>query len=288
MLVVLSILTLLLVLHIYRVSSSLPLYIKFKELRPIPKRVEVLYKGIKIGDVVSSKHTKDLEHSIVKIRIYPRNIKLPINTKAYLMIEKRRFHDYDYIELRMPQDAALECLKSGMLIDGESMIDMRNYFANQSKDSIDGIKDNLYQASENLNTTINALGELFVILQEMVQENQANLRRFTRGLANSADNIDQLTAKINATASAEEIDELMNNIQQSLSNIKISSENIKIITEQFSSVATNINSTLPTIINKTNSIILNIDKITKGVSGTLNKPFGGARLILGKSINDCR
>jgi len=278
----------LLFLHLYRVLVSMQIIAEFKELRPLPLRVEVLYKGIKVGEVVSSRHSEDFNYTLVKMRIRPRSICLPSNIKAHLMIEKRRFHDYDYIELISPKESAEGKLEAGMVIEGESMVDMRNVFANQSKESIEGIKDNLYNASENLNTTIEALGELFVILQNMVKENQANMQKFTKKLSETTANLESLTGKINAATSQSQFETILDEAQASLENVREASESFQSISENVYKTTESLGISVPKTLRKTEQIIDNVGKISGGVSSTMRKPFGGLRLLFGKTINSCR
>ena len=101
-------------LLVWRIHTALTTYhitAKFKEMKPLPHHIQVLYKGLKIGNVISVKHSDDLEYTLIKLRL-PKKIKLPHNVIANLMIEKRRFYDYDYIELVKPESTSEECLTS--------------------------------------------------------------------------------------------------------------------------------------------------------------------------------
>ena len=62
--------------------TSVNITVKFKELRPLPRHVEVLYKGIKIGHAVSAKHTDDFEHTLVKLELRPKHLALPNNMRG--------------------------------------------------------------------------------------------------------------------------------------------------------------------------------------------------------------
>ena len=89
--VICSLVAFLIALLFWRIYVELSTYhviAKFNEMRPLPHHIQVLYKGLKIGNVVSAKHSDDFEHLLVTLRL-PKNIKLPANVVAHLMIEKR-------------------------------------------------------------------------------------------------------------------------------------------------------------------------------------------------------
>ncbi len=269
--------------------TSVNITVKFKEMRPLPRHVEVLYKGIKIGHVVSAKHTDDFEHTLVKLELRPKHLALPNNMRAELRIEKRKDRDYDYIELFKPDDPH-GSLCEGCVISGESMVDANSYFANQSRDTLEGMKENLYQASASLNDTLKALDELFGILYTTVDENRKNINTVTNNLSRTTTNINSLTDKINKSVKEEEINQSLNDIQESLDNIKKATDSLTGVVDNISEPANSLSNALPSTIDRTECIIKNVEDITCGVASTLKKPFGGIRLIFGKTITkkqDC-
>ena len=268
---------------LYMKLTSVNITVKFKELRPLPRHVEVLYKGIKIGHVVSAKHTDDYEHTLVKLALRSKHLALPNNMRAELRIEKRKDKDYDYIELFKPDDPHGN-LCEGCIISGESMVDANSYFANQSRETLEGIKENLYQASASLNDTLKALDELFGILYTTVDENRKNINTVTNNLSHTTTNINSITEKINKSVKEEEINQSLNDIQESLDNIRKATDSLAGVVDNISGPANSLSSMLPSTIDRTECIIKNVEDITCGVASTLKKPFGGMRLIFGKTI----
>ncbi len=268
---------------LYMKLTSVNITVKFKELRPLPRHVDVLYKGIKIGHVVSAKHTDDYEHTLVKLALRPKHLALPNNMRAELRIEKRKDKDYDYIELFKPDDPHGN-LCEGCIISGESMVDANSYFANQSRETLEGMKENLYQASASLNDTLKTLDELFGIIYTTVEENQKNINTMTNNLSKTTSNINSLTDKINKSVKEEAINQSLNDIQESLDNIKKATDSLNGLVDNISEPANSLSSTLPSTIDRTECIIKNVEDITCGVASTLKKPFGGMRLIFGKTI----
>ncbi len=263
--------------------TSVNITVKFKELRPLPRHVEVLYKGIKIGHAVSAKHTDDFEHTLVKLELRPKHLALPNNMRAELRVEKRKDRDYDYIELFKPDDPQ-GSLCEGCIISGESMVDANSYFANQNKESLDNIKNNLYEASESLNLTLKALDELFGILYTTVDENRKNINAVTNNLSKTTSNINSLTGKINNSVTEKEIKKSLDDIHESLNNIKNATNSLTGVVDNISEPANSLSTALPSTIDRTECIIKNVEDITCGVASTLKKPFGGIRLMFGKTI----
>lgn len=247
--------------------TSVVVYVRFKELRPLPTFVNVLYKGVKIGRVISIKHSEDYEYTILKLRLHPRTLNLPENVVAKLMIEKRRFRDYDYINIEKPEIPSEFKLKPEMYIEGITLIDSKTYLANQKKEDLEGIKENFYQASESLLTTIDGLSSLISILQESVVNNNPNINKLTNELATSAKNLSELTSKINSGVNLYTIENSFEAIESTLQNIDESSNVVK--------------KSLPVLLDESIKSLGNINEITSSVSSKLNSPLGGLRLLFG-------
>lgn len=274
--VILSIVLFFIVLFFWKICDSLTSFYvtaRYKEMKPLPFSVDVLYKGLKIGRVVSSRHSDDFEHTILKLKLHPKTIIIPDNVIAFLKIEKRRFGDYDYIELIKPENPSETRLVSGMSIVGESMIDTKNYFSNQRKDELEEIKDNLYKASESLVTTIDGIGALFSLIQEVISSNESYIKQFTKGLSTGANNISSFTSKLDNATSQERIENSLRAIEGSFNNVEGISSSVK--------------ESLPLLIQESTSTVTSIGDIASGVSTSLNKPFGGLRLLFGKSGKGC-
>lgn len=270
--VTLSFLLVLLAWRILEALTTMNIYAKFSDLRPLPIFVDVLYKGIKVGTVVSSKHSDDYEYTILKIKL-PKKMVLPDNVFARLMIEKRRFRDYDYIEIIKPQEISENRLQARATISGDSMVDMKNYFANQNKNDIELVKENLYKASESLLTTIDGIGALFSILQDVVLANQTNISNFSKGLAIGADNFGEFSTKINSATKQEYIEDSFSALRSSLQN--------------FDSTTSTIKSSVPIILDNVTITSDNLKGLTSDVSNTLKSPFGGVKLLFGSRKSVC-
>ncbi len=263
-------------LAFYSIFNSQVINIQFDELRPIKHNVGVFYKGIKIGRIVSIKHSDNLSHTIVKVAIRPKDIALPSNIKAELRVEKSKKHEYDFIELILPSKPIGKLCKD-CIIKGESLVDFNSYFSNQSKESLDSIKNNLYESTEELNTALKSLTKLINNIDITIVQNQKNI-------TDTTSNIKDMTKKINKALSSEALDNSINDIQETLDNIKKATDELSSSANNVSTTTNKIGNSLPNTIEQTENIIRNVDEITCGIATTLKKPFGGLRIIFGKTI----
>ncbi len=273
----------------YRHFAYKHITIEFKEMRPLHGHPGVYYKGIKIGRVENMKHNDAYTHSLVKAELYPKNLKLPQNTGAILKKEKKKKHEYDYIELIYPKKPSGILLQNKDVIKGKTTVDIESYMANQDTDSLDAIKQDIAQTVKDLDTTINALGDLFVIMSETVNENRPNLKNTTENVASASENLNRTTLKFNRAVKQKQLDNTLTNLDITTTNIKTAAGSLGNIAENIDKITSNTNAAMPAIenaISNGNCILENLNSITCGIKNTLKKPFGGIRILFGKSINE--
>lgn len=269
--------------YIYKLTTYTYINIKFKELRPCNCRIPVYYKGIKIGKATERKHSDDYTYTIVKVVLYPKNLMLPNNTEVLLKKEKKNNKEYDFLEFIYPQKPSTVMISNGSMLEGKTTIDLQTFLKNQHPDDINQIKENIYSASENLNESLTQLVNLLILIQDILKENQSNIMNFSGGLAKSAKNINQITYKFNKSIKQQSLENTIN-------NLNTSSQNIATITNGLNTTTNSVNTAMPNIdsaIYQTNGLLYNMNKITCGIKGTLSKPFGGLRILFGKTVNDC-
>ena len=96
----------------------------------------------------------------------------------------------------------------------------------------------------------------------------------------------------------ENLDKLYNEINRTIynistnnvileENIKNTLMNIESLSSEFNKTSKNINNDLPAVTKSSKKILQNIDDITSGISTSMKQPFGGIRLLFGKTINKC-
>lgn len=268
----------------YKHLTSTYIVIEFKDLRPVHERLNVYYKGFKVGKTEKIFPSKDYNSTFIKVILYPKNLNLPRNTTAILKREKKhKFREkVDFIELIPPKNPLLERLLNKDIISGTYTIDIESYLSSQDPDSLDEIKNNLNTATKNLNTAINSLNNLLLILQQTIKENQASINNATTNFAKTSKNINQITDKFNNSINQEQLD-------NTTSNFGITSTNILQTTQNIENLSTNLNSSMPQIVSsieQINGITKNLNEITCGLSKTLQKRGGGLRILFGVCIDD--
>lgn len=269
-------------LIVYKQVTYTHITVQFNELRPHENNIQVYYKGIVIGRAVKKKHTKDYKHTLMKVILYPKNLHLPINTEVELRQVVKNRKTKDYLELLYPESPSSTLISNGTYLKGYATIGLETFAHNQRIEDLEAIKQNLRNASENLNSTISELGDLFILLQDVVNENRSNLKGTTNNIRKVSSNIDKTSIKINNSIKQEELESIIGTINRS-------SNNVERITENVYDTSVGINSNIPKIsssINETQNLIANTNAISCGVRQTLRKRFGGLRLIFGRTIKE--
>lgn len=273
--------TFLLGFHIYNLLTYKYINIEFDEMRPIHEKVNIFYKGIKIGHVRKFKIAHHGQSTIAHSVITNKTLMLPINTTAKLKKEKKHKKEYDFIELNYPQTPSHILLSNGAYINGKATVDVDTYMANQDIDDIEKIKQNLIQSTEELENILNSLGELFITLNNIANENQKNISLSTKNLSESTKNINKLTSKFDKALKQE-------TLNQSIENLSSTTQTVNQITQNLNTTTANLGSTtIPQVqstLYRTECLVANVNEITCGVKETLKKRFGGLRLLFGQVL----
>lgn len=275
---------------IYRIHKNTYITAQFNNLRPFHHRINVYYKGFKIGHAEKVRPDKDYQHTIMTIVLNPTDLKLPVNTVAKLMREKKGRREVDYIDMIYPDTPSIYYLKSGDKIAGKATVDIQSFLSAQDPESLEAIRDNLAKSAENLNVTLSALADLFDTLRAVVEENRPNLLGATENMRLTTLNIRTMSEKLNGSVSQERLTNTFNNVDTSSDYVKTTIENTQNVTNELAKITKNIDSMLPTIdciLSETYSVMRNTNGITCNICKTMGKPFGGMRILFGKSGSNC-
>ena len=259
---------------LYREINSTKITVSFKELRPTQNRLNVYYKGIKIGRAKEIRHSNDYHNTLLRVQLYGRNHKLPTNTKVYLKKQIQGKRHIDYLELVEPEAPTNEYIKQNSWLKGHVAVDIEEFLRNQEGESVETIKTNLVQASENINNTLESIIELISIIQEIANENRNSIKQSITNAEISTKNLSNTTQKINNSITEKELSSILNNLERTSSNTYSITKNIS----DTSIVG------VDEIITKTNSILDDTSVIVKGIQCKMSKSFSGFRLMFGKVI----
>ena len=262
--------------------SNVHITVVFKDLRPFEGKIPVYYKGLMIGKATDRFHSKDSQHTNVKITLYDKGLRLPLNTRAVLKKRIKNDKEYDYLELIYPLVPSERFIEENSHIHGSATVDVKEYLKNQTPEDLDKIKTNLMSASENLNSSLDAIFGLFVLIQDVLQENRANLKGSSHNLKETSANINRATKKIDNII----IEKQWNN---TFDNIENSTGGLHGFTGRINGIADNINLSAPnfsSVLENTKCTMENINSISCGIRQTLSKNFGGLRLFFGRVIKE--
>jgi len=270
-------------LFFYRLWTYTYLTVEFNDARPVRNKIPVYYKGYRIGKVEKIKPSDDFKTTNVTIVLYPRSLKLPINTTALLTREKRgQNYETDFIDLLYPDNPSEAILRDGDSIIGVTTVDMNTFFSEKAVNGeLDAITKNVNSLLEDLQSTSKALSQLMGVLQDTVNENRPSIREMTGNLAEASNQFRSFTAKLNNSINQEEIQSTFSSFNKSSTNFASTTNNIDAFTKSLNDSAPEIRS----IINNADKITGDIQVITSGLKCTMSKKFGGFRLFFGKPVN---
>lgn len=251
---------------------------QFSDLGPLYKKMPVYYKGYKIGTTKKIEPSKDYKSTLVTILLYPKDLKLPENVTAKV---KKLDTGIDYIALEYPKKPSDKNLKTGSVIHGETAMDIQSFMSAQADSGVLGaITENMSQTLTSISQTSQDIGDFFYALTEVVDENRPIIKQTTTSLASSAENINQMTIKINNSLSSEKLNNSTNNIEETTKNIKDITENLNETSKNLNTTIQHIDSTVCEL----NAASANIKSITAGVCKLMTKRFAGVRIIFGKPM----
>jgi len=267
-------------------DSAFHLTAKFSDSGPLHADMPVYYKGYYIGITEDVEPSKDYKYTFLKIKLYPKNPKIPDS-----VIAKVKHYDEkkDYIDLSIPDDSSTVILKKGSTIDGEGKFDVESFLADIANSGlIIPLLETFSDTLASINKTSVQIEGFFSDSQKVLKDNKQNIKQTTTELAHTSNSISQLTSNFNNTITKDKINDTTSSINKSTNNVLNASENIKSITESINKATKNMDKTVAKIdctISETNKIATNVKVITCGIRETLEKRFAGMRIMFGKPID---
>lgn len=273
------------VFFIYRFfeSDNADILVEFQKMRPIKEKVNVYYNGFKVGRTAGLKPCDHSKNICSKVRldknlmILPKNIEIKLKQKK---ISDNKFEDY--MEIQYPVSPDFETIKDGVIIKGEVASGFHNYLNEEvSYSDMEMIKQNLISATDNLNKASGILVDILSSIDDVASNSKQNSKLLISNLNKTVSNLSLLIGKIDNSLDDKVIRSIFYNVDDSTKNLNGTLENIRNFTYELNSGSGDITGTM----NSLNSISRNIDEIVQGVNCTLQKPFGGLRLIFGAPVN---
>lgn len=257
--------------YLYRRAHYTHIIATFDEAEPFSKKINVFYRGFLIGKVAGVEPNSSYTKTNVKITLFPKDIKIPANATVKI----KSYRDaYVYIDIVAPQVASTEFLKNGDEVKGETAQNINTFFSKHAEDgTLEILIQSLAEILEGVNNTVSETSSLVKDFRQTFQAASPNLIESSKNISTISGNFSGTTLKINNSVNQQTLDRTMNNLEQSSKNLEGLTKNIDCATRN-----------LTQTMDKVYCITKDVNEITSGVSNTLQKPFGGARVILGRPV----
>ena len=258
--------------------------VQFEEARPIRHRMSVYYKGFRIGRTIRMRPSKDYRTTLLTVALNPQDLRLPVNVKARLNREKKKWREHDFIEIIYPDSPSLYYLKDGDVIEGSTVVDLDSFIA-ETADSgyLEQLKDNLNGTVKSANETLETLNGLFIVLKDTIEEARPNIVAASKNLSDTTRNLYNVSNNLNTSLNEERMNNVGEDLNGTTKNLNETIENIEVVTGGLKDSVPQMTS----IINNIDGTTCNLNVITSGISATLQKRLGLFRLLFGKPV-DCK
>lgn len=258
--------------------------VQFEEARPIRHRMSVYYKGFRIGRTIRMRPSKDYRTTLLTVALNPQDLRLPVNVKARLNREKKKWREHDFIEIIYPDSPSLYYLKDGDVIEGSTVVDLDSFIA-ETADSgyLEQLKDNLNGTVKSANETLETLNGLFIVLKDTIEEARPNIVAASKNLSDTTKNLYNVSNNLNTSLNEERMNNVGADLNGTTKNLNETIENIEVVTGGLKESVPQMTS----IINNIDGTTCNLNVITSGISATLQKRLGLFRLLFGKPV-DCK
>ena len=256
---------------LYQKLAFLNILVKFDDLEPFEKQMNVYYKGFKIGKSTKIYPDKDYTNTFLKLKIHPNNINLPENITA--KIQKKGTGGY--INIIYPDSPSLKKIKNDDVIPGRLTKDITTIL---SEEGAEEILSNASGLISNANTAVQSLNGIFIEVHGILQDIRPDIKLAVSNLTKTTTNLKEMSSNMNSSLTKETLTNSINNVEKT--------------TKSLSDITVQIDRTTIPVVNsvlcQTNSTMKNVNEITGGVKNTLKKHFGFGRLIFGRPISkDC-
>lgn len=265
-------------LGLYIYNSRYYIIIRFNELGPLSKNMAVYYSGFRVGRVARIYPDKDFKHILVKVILNTMNLNLPQNT----IVTVERFPSGElYLQFVYPQSPSLNQIRRGDMLEGITPYSLEQFMLSQNMTGMtDVVSEHIIKALNAADAANQEINIFFKTTTKVVQANSEgigesvnNIVAMTRSFAQMAENLNQVSKKMNGA-----VDE---------KTIKDSILNIKSTTDSIANATKNMGQTMQTVddtISQLNTMAKNLNTMSNGLNTTLSKRFGYMRMMFGKPI----
>lgn len=268
------------IIFLYNRFAFINIIVKFDELEPFEKQMNVYYKGFKVGRTTKIYPDKDYINTYLKLKLKASKVNFPSNITV--RINKKKSNGY--VSILYPDDPSLIKLKNNDQVKGIITKDINSLLDEKfSGDDIDVIVDDATNLIESANTAVQNLSDIFVEIKDLIADCSPDIKIAAKNLSNTTTNLEKISDNLSVSLDS-------NTVSSSVGNIKDTTENIKEITSNLSEITNQIDKTTLPIVNsvlcQTQMTIKNVDEITDGIKNTLKKRMGLSRMLFGKPLSN--
>lgn len=254
---------------IYNIFSYLNVVVKFDDLEPFEKPMNVYFKGFKIGKTVKIYPNEDYTNTYLKLKLKRSKTRFPKNIVANI----RKKRTGGYVDILFPDDPVLAKLKNNDEIKGNITNDISSLLESENIEDIVVEAESLVESA---NSAVQNLNNIFVEINKIIVDNRSNIDLIISNFAKTSKNFEDMSSKLNSSVDK-------NKLEYSVDNISSVTKNFDNITSQVDNVTLPI---LNNILCETNQTVRNTKDITLGVKKTLKKRMGLSKLLFGRPISD--
>lgn len=268
---------------VFKMLTNIYITIQFDELAPFESNMPVYYKGFRVGRTRSIKPDKNFKHTLVKVVLDYKDLKLPKNTTALVKkIDKgEKEGRFDYIELEYPDSPSIYYLKTGSYLKGKTSLDWNTLISQQAdKGTLDDISEGIDELLGSLKDTSDSLNTIFITLNDILAENRPNILDASTNLSKTTNNLQEVSLRMNNSLSQQRLDNTTTGFEGSSANVDEATRNLKDISENLNQMMPYIDATIVDV----NTTICNITQISQGILETLQKRLGLMRLLMGQPV----
>lgn len=302
----------LLIIVVFNSTQSITIIARYQELPPLPRNVDVFYKGLKIGRISKKKLGSDALGVLVYMSVDRKILMLPINTTAKIILSNENKKQKTYVDIMYPSSPKGEYLKNGSVIQGTIQKNLDYYIDKYSRSGlVDKVVGDFAGTSESVTKTTEEIQQIAKNINLIILENrtdirlsfknirkstenieksseglsrflndiaiQNNIRETTTIINSSARNIEQITKKNSLTNTFDNVNTTTKNLNDASMNIKNFTESINKSAECFDETLKKANCT----IDEVSCAAKNVSHMTTGISDILSKKFAFLKLTFG-------
>lgn len=257
----------------YTQFTYMTVIVRFNELEPFEKQMNVYFKGFKVGKTTQIYPNKEYTNTFLKLRLNKKSSHFPSNVRVNILKKKTG----GYVNIVFPNDPALKLLKNNDEIEGIISKDINSLLDGKFTDEdIEDIVDNADTLIESATAAVTNLGDIFSQIKDIIADNREEINFAVKNIAQTTQNLNNISHNLSEALNKEQVG-------ASVSNLEETSKNIKKITSQIDETTVPI---VNSMLCETYQTTKNAKEITCGLKNTLKKRMGLTRILFGKPISE--